>query len=150
MFLKRWNQYSWIQKANVDAAIPQMATSCIKIFLTIISSFSNFSFTSFSLSHLSVSLNLLRAFHPLFLSPPPPFLPPTVPDSNIKQVGKNGQAIMIYDQCMQQLLTFIMTVVGGRERGCECVWISLQGVCVGKMRGESIGDWDHWYADSSR
>lgn len=68
---------------------------------------------------------------------------------------------MIYDQCMQQLLPFIMTVVGGgREEGRVCVWgvcvsafkISLLGVCVcvGKMRGESIGDWDHWYADSSR
>lgn len=54
-------------------------------------------------------------------APPPlpasPIFPPTsVPDSNIKQVGKNEQAIMIYDQCMQQLLTFIMTVVGGGRR----------------------------------
>lgn len=65
---------------------------------------------------------------------------------------------MIYDQCMQQLLTFIMTVVGEgdgegeREWGCVsvCVCGSVSGVCVGKMRGESIGDWDHWYADSSR
>lgn len=48
---------------------------------------------------------------------------------------------MIYDQCMQQLLTFIMTVVGEgdgegeREWGCVgvcecmCVRISLWGVC---------------------
>ncbi len=60
---------------------------------------------------------------------------------------------MIYDQCMQQLLTFIMTVVGGGrggERVGECACGSVSGVCVGKMRGESIGDWDHWYADSSR
>lgn len=31
-----------------------------------------------------------------------------------------------------------------------CVCVSVSRVCVGKkMRGESIGDWDHWYADSS-
>lgn len=47
---------------------------------------------------------------------------------------------MIYDQCMQQLLTFIMTVVGGSEDECVC----------GLDEGESIGDWDHWYADSKR
>lgn len=60
---------------------------------------------------------------------------------------------MIYDQCMQQLLTFIMTAAGGGG-GDECVYacvcVTVSRVCVGKMRGESIGDWDHWYADSSR
>lgn len=83
-------------------------------------SFLSYFYTSSFLSQLSfyfsffcVSVNFLWAFLRLFLSPPPPFFPPTALDSNIKQVGKNGQAIMIYDQCMQQLLTFIMTVAGG-------------------------------------
>lgn len=38
---------------------------------------------------------------------------------------------MIYGHCMQQLLTFIMTVVeGGRARRyvCVCVRVGLQGV----------------------
>lgn len=91
---------------------------------------------SFYFSSFCVSLNFLWVFLPLFCSPPSPFLPPTVPDSNIKQVGKNGQAIMIYDQCMQQLLTFIMTVVGGRRRegerewGCVCQSQGCVCVCV--------------------
>lgn len=110
-----------------------MATSCIYLKLYYIYSSSSSSFLFLLQLLFSVSVNFLRAFLPPLLSQPPPFLPPTVPDSNIKQVGKNGQAIMIYDQCMQQLLTFIMTVVGGRERErgdeCVCVEISLQGVC---------------------
>lgn len=46
---------------------------------------------------------------------------------------------MIYDQCMQQLLTFIMTVVrGGREgemvKECVCVCVTVSWVvCVRKM-----------------
>lgn len=90
-----------------------------------------YSFSFPFLSHLSfVSLNFLLVFLPLVPSLPSTILPPSVPDSNIKQVGKNGQAIMIYDQCMQRLLTFIMTVVGGGR-----------DVCMHQSQGCVLGRW---------
>lgn len=41
---------------------------------------------------------------------------------------------MIYDQCMQKLLTFIMTVIGGGRQGkdeyvCVCLCVRVSGVC---------------------
>lgn len=102
-----------------------------------------FYFTFSSFFHL-IFLCLSKLSQFLFSSslpfPPPPFLPPTVPDSNIKQEGENGQAIMIYDQCMQQLLTFKMTVVGGGRNGG---WVSVW-VCVYQSPGCVCGEDEGW------
>lgn len=54
-----------------------------------------------------VRLNLSQE-HPfsLYLSLSLAFFPSAVPDRNIKQMGKNAHAIMIYDDCMQGAQVF--------------------------------------------